>query len=72
VEDALTVEQKFEKKVIPLRASVCLSVVRLLHQLMLRFSNCGTGTPWGTRDALQGYHKPSFVYIFTVLIKHEL
>jgi hypothetical protein len=42
------------------------------HVLDQRFSNCGTGTPWGTRDAFQGYHKFSFIYILTASIKHEL
>lgn len=26
-----------------------------------RFSNCGTGTACGTREACQGYHKSSFI-----------
>lgn len=37
-----------------------------------RFSNCGTGTPWGTRDAYQQYHKAPFLYVLKAVIKYDL
>jgi hypothetical protein len=48
------------------------SVKPHFYLLDQRLSNCGTGTPWGTRNAFQGYHKSSFICIHTALIKCKL
>jgi hypothetical protein len=42
------------------------------YRICQQFSDCDTGAPWGTRDVFQGYHKSSFIYMHTTLIKSKL